>query len=60
MAPRASVCTLANCPAGKAGRVKHSANRAAACGKSSRSVVALPKTVKRPEPKESRPPIESK
>ena len=47
-------------PAGNVGRVKHSANRAAAAGKSSRSVEALPNTVNRPALIASCPPIESK
>ena len=46
--------------AGNVGRVKHSANRAAAPAKSSRSVVALPNTVNRPALIASWPPIESK
>ena len=40
--------------------MKHSANSAAAPGKSSRSVVALPNTVNRPALIASWPPIESK
>ena len=40
--------------------MKHSANRAAAPGKSSRSVVALPNTVNRPALIDRCPPIESK
>ena len=58
--PSASCCILANSSSGNVGRVKHSANKAAAAGKSSRSVVALPKTVNRPAAIDKLPPIESK
>ena len=57
---RQAAASWRTAPGGKVGRVKHSANRAAACGKSSRSVVALPKNVKRPALMENRPPMESK